>query len=142
MSTIQELMTIEIPKLIKAKDKDTLPYIRLILGEFTNVSETSDKKISDEKAISVLRKLRASAIETRDAYISKGREIPQSEIVYLSVLDSYIPSLASEENVRAFIKTIDFSSLPNKMKAIGLVKTHFNGNVDGNIVKNIITTEF
>ena len=63
--------------------------------------------------------------------------IANDEYIY-EVVESYIPKGISEEEIKEFISTIDFSQFKNKMQAMGIIMKHFGPSVDGNVVKKIL----
>ena len=57
----------------------------------------------------------------------------------LKVIEHYLPKMATEEEILAWIQqNIDFSQFKNKMQAMGLIMKHFGATADGNFVKKII----
>ncbi len=64
---------------------------------------------------------------------------PRSE--YLQVLESYLPQMASEEEILAWTKAnIDFSQFKSPMQAMGTIMKHFGKGADGNLVKKVLGT--
>lgn len=138
--TIQEnvkKMTIEA---MKAKDvirRDNLKYLTSL---FQKESKNVDKTIDDDKAIAIIKSQLKGSTETakmcendiryKDEYIKT--------VNFIGICEDLIPKQATEEEVKAFIDTIDFTKLKNKGQAIGLTVKHFGGNVDGNLVKSLI----
>lgn len=115
------------------QDKDMAKYV---ISLFQRASKSKDKAVSDEEAIKILRPLRKDFVDNEQYYY------PDTLKANLEFIDRFIPRQASEDEIREFLKTVDFSSLKSKMQAIGLVKDHFDGNVDGDTVKSIVENEF
>lgn len=57
--------------------------------------------------------------------------------IKIEIADKYLPKQASEEEIIAFIETIDMSQFKNKMQAMGLIMKQFPG-LDGNVAKRIL----
>ena len=127
---LQEQIKKGLTSAIKAKDvvkKDTL---RVVIGEF---GRSAKKELSDDEVIKVLRKLIKSEKEVLD---KKGDD---SDSEYINIIESYLPKMATDEEVKTWIKqNIDFSQFKNKMQAMGLIMKHFGTTADGNFVKKII----
>jgi uncharacterized protein YqeY len=59
---------------------------------------------------------------------------------YLEILESYLPKMATREEVVDWIKeNIDFSQFKNKMPAMGTIMKHFGKLADGKMVNEILT---
>ncbi|NJL59153.1 MAG: GatB/YqeY domain-containing protein [Desulfobacteraceae bacterium] len=60
---------------------------------------------------------------------------------YLEIIESYLPKLASEDDIRKWIAgNIDFAQFKNKMQAMGSIMKHFGSLADGNTVKSILSS--
>jgi hypothetical protein len=58
---------------------------------------------------------------------------------YLQILESYLPKMATREEIVAWIKeNIDFSQYKNKMQAMGTIMKHFGKTADGKMVNQIL----
>ena len=78
--------------------------------------------------------------------IEKGLEWGYLEIKkedsspYLELLNTYLPQMATEDEIVAWIKeNVDFSSLKSPIQAMGNVMKHFGKLADGNDVKQILS---
>lgn len=114
---------------IKDRNKDVADAMKLIVAEF---QRHSSKDLPDPAAISILKKLEADEVYMLTA---KKAEVTSS---FLTCVQSLIPTYASENDIAEFLKTVDFSKLKNKMQAIGMVKSNFNGAVDSDLVKRMV----
>ena len=58
---------------------------------------------------------------------------------YLQVLESYLPRMATEEEITAWAKAnIDLSQFKSPMQAMGPIMKHFGKSADGNVVKTVL----
>lgn len=58
---------------------------------------------------------------------------------YLQVLESYLPRMATEEEIRIWAKAnIDLSQFKSPMQAMGPIMKHFGKSADGNVVKKVL----
>lgn len=111
---------------MKNKETERLSSIRIIISE---VQRDPNKDYSDSKVLAVLASL-----------IKITNKNPTPDKMLLATIDSFMPAV-SEDNIKAFIATIDFTKLKNKMAAIGLVKKEFAGKaVDSEMVQRILAT--
>jgi len=113
---------------MKVKDEKTRDYCKVILSEFARIEKNPD----DDKAISIIKKLIKS--ETENIEMS-GKE----DHSYLKFLETYMPQQLSKQNIEEWAKqNIDFSSLRNKMQAVGIICKQFGTTVDGKLVKEVV----
>ena len=113
----------EFPKL-------TIP-IKLESGKKTTRPKTPEE-ITNEDIIDVIRGLAKSEKTTLELKKEDTSE-------YLHVLQSYLPQLASEEEIAGWIKeNINFADFKNPMQAIATIMKHLGKKADGNVVKGLL----
>ena len=116
--------------------------IKFLIGLFQNASKNKEKTVEDAEAIKIIKNLYKSMHDITIPKILESKGKWSNEYAeacnFIELCDEILPIEASEEDIREFLKTVDFSQFKNKMQAVGLVNKHFNGNVDGNLAKNIV----
>ncbi len=133
---LHEIIKRDLMEAVKSK-KSTVLDLKYILGEFSRLKGTKDGKtyigstLTDEQSIRVLVGIIAG--EDKLLAIVKG-----STSTLKPLCESYLPKKATEEEVLAFINTIDFSQLKNKMMAVGTIKKHFGTACDGKMVSGLV----
>jgi len=132
---------------LRSKDASARDTLRQILSEFPNLTvpivlengkkTTRVKKpdeITDDDILDIIRKLVKSektVLQYQDAQSS----------AYLELLEVYLPRMASENEIRAWIDgNIDLAQFKNAMQAMGPVMKHFGKLADGKLVKKILQT--
>ncbi len=119
---------------MKAKDAEATATLRVIMGEFGRMAS---KTLADGDVIKILKKLYKSE---KEVLVQQGREGASR---FIEILESYLPRLASETDIEAWIRAnIDFSRYKNKMQAMGDIMRHFGEGADGNQVKAILQSRF
>ena len=122
--------------------------LRLILAEFPKLTvpltlESGKKttrlkkpeEITNDDIIGIIRGLVKSE---RTVLEAKNEETS----VYLEILESYLPKMATREEIVEWIKeNVDFSQFKNKMQAMGTIMKHFGKLADGKMV-NLILKEW
>lgn len=104
-----------------------------LIGELDRINDGKD--VSDEDAIKCFIKIKKNL----DEIIKIKGELQNSNDEYIyEILEKYIPKEISDEEIKEYIKTIDFSQFKNKMQAMGIIMKHFGVSVDGNKVKKIL----
>lgn len=130
--TLQEQLRQELKAAMKEKNSPKKDAIRMIMGEWGRLDQ---KEVSDEDVLKIIRKLIKSEKET----LEKSGDETTSE--YLSILESYLPQMAGEDDIRKWIQeNIDFSRYKNKMQSMGDIMKHFGAAADGNRVRKILET--
>ncbi|MBA3005857.1 MAG: GatB/YqeY domain-containing protein [Proteobacteria bacterium] len=120
--------------------------VRIIISEFpTKITQPitlesgkkssrpkRDDEISNDEIVTVIMGLCKSEKQTLEF---TGQ--PTSN--YLQVLESYLPKMATEEEIVAWAKeNIDLSHFKSPMQAMGPIMKHFGKRADGNVVKKVL----
>ena len=138
---IQEKIREDLKVAMKAKKADKVSALRYVLGEFKRLKGTkfSGKEyigdvLTDEQAVRVISTIIAAEKQVIEL-------TGQTDVDMVNTLSAYLPQTIGEEEVVAWLKeNVDFSTLKNKMQAIGLIKKAFGSQVDAALVSKIITT--
>ena len=127
------------------RDTDVRNTIRVVMGEYPKltvpITLESGKKtfrvkkadeITDDDLLGIIRSLVKS--EKTVLELQNKESSP-----YLELLGSYLPKMASREDVENWIKeNIDFSQFKGPMQAMGTIMKHFGKMADGNMVKSLL----
>ncbi len=128
--TVQEQIKKDLMLAMKEKDEEKKSALRIIMGEF---GRGEKKELTDDDVVKVLKKLVKSERETLE---QTGK---QGDNRYIEILESYLPKMAADEDIRGWIdQNIDFSKYKNKMQAMRDIMAHFGSAADGNRVKEIL----
>jgi uncharacterized protein len=118
----------DLQKLLKG-DAEQRNILKVIVGEFQRQAKPI---ASDDDVIKILKKFRNNELETLKLQGLEGS-------LFLTTIESYLPSEATEEEIIAWIGgNIDFGKYKSKMQAMGDILKHFAGRTDGKIVKDIL----
>ncbi len=127
------------------KDVDARGAIRQIMAEFPKLTVPitlesgkkstrlkANEEITDDDIVGIIQGLVKS-----ERMVLEARNEESS--AYLTILQLYLPRMASREEVIAWISdNIDFSEFKNKMQAMGLIMKHFGKQADGKMVNEIL----
>jgi hypothetical protein len=130
---------------MRKKDTAVRDTMRLIMGAFPEITvpitlESGKKstraktpeEITDEDIHNIIRKF----VKSEKTVLEIKKE-PSSD--YLELLESYLPKMATTEQIEAWIKSnVDFSAIKSPMQAMGAVMKHFGKRADGNQVKAVL----
>jgi len=103
--TLQEQLSADLKTAIANKDNETKEILKVVVSELTR---GLSKEVTDEKALSVIRGLKESAI-----LCGKLEEV--------SVYDRYLPQMLSEEKVVAIVSDIIIELSATTKKDIGKI---------------------
>ena len=129
------------------KDTEVKNAIRLIMGEFPGltvpITLESGKKttrlkkpeeIADEDILGIIRRL----VKSEKTVLEFKKE---DSSPYLEILERYLPRMATEEEIKAWIaENIDFSEYKSPMQAMGTIMKHYGKLADGKMVKGILAS--
>jgi uncharacterized protein YqeY len=128
---LQEKIKKDMMQAMKEKDEEKKSALRIMMGEF---ARAESKVLSDDAVIQVIKKMVKSERETLER---SGRA--EDDTRYLQILESYLPKLASDEEIEQWITgNIDFTKYKNKMQAMKDIMGHFGSAADGSRVKEIL----
>jgi len=127
------------------KDTQVRDTMRLVMGAFPEITvpitlesgkkSTRAKKpeeITDEDIHNIIRKF----VKSEKTVLALKKETSSD---YLTLLESYLPKMATREEIEDWIKSnVDFSAIKSPMQAMGSVMKHFGKLADGNHVKAIL----
>jgi uncharacterized protein YqeY len=129
--SLQEQIKKDLAAAMKAKDEERKSALRVIMGEF---GRQAQKEINDADIVKIIKKL----VKSEKEVLEKSGSDPSNR--FIEVAESYLPKMAEEADIKAWIAAnIDFSEYKNKMQAMRPIMQHFGANVDGNMVKKILS---
>jgi uncharacterized protein YqeY len=129
--SLQEQLKKDLAAAMKAKDEEKKSALRVIMGEF---GRQAQKEISDEDVVKIIKKL----VKSEKEVLERSGSDPSNR--FIEVAESYLPQMADEADVKAWIaENIDFSEYKNKMQAMRPIMQHFGANADGNMVKKVLS---
>jgi len=128
------------------KDAEVRNTVRQIMAEFPRltvpITLESGKKttrlkkpeeITNDDIIGIINGLVKS-----EQTVLEAKKQATSE--YLKILQTYLPQMASREEIVAWIReNIDFTQFKNKMQAMGPIMKHFGKQADGKQVNQILS---
>ncbi len=143
--SLYEKIRLDMKTAMVKKDTAVRDTMRLIMGEFPSLTVAitleSGKKttrvktaeeITDDDLMNIIRKFIKS--EKTMLEIKK-----QDTSDYLELLNSYLPKMATPEEIELWIKqNVDLGKFKSPMQAMGTVMKHFGKLADGNQVKSVL----
>lgn len=148
--TIQEQIIADIKEAMKAKDQDKLRVLRSLKSKLMEkeISERKggEAKLTDEQAVEVLMKAAKQRKESIDQFKDGGRdELAANEEKELEIIESYLPEMMDEEEVRKVVKekieTLGASGMQDMGKVMGPLMGQLKGKADGSLVSKVVKEE-
>jgi len=137
----------EIKEAMLARDAVRLGVVRGLVAAFTNELVTKkrkpDEELSDEDVLSVISrqvKQRKDSIEQ----FEKGNraDLVDAEKAELLILEKYLPTQMSEEEIIAFVQSKPKPDVSIKNQFMGGIMKELKGKADGMLVKKAIDSLF
>jgi uncharacterized protein YqeY len=128
---------------MRARDKDRLGAIRLILAEFKKIEVDERQDVTDERAITVLDKMVKQRRDSIKQYESGGRpELAAAEQAEITVIQEFLPAALSESEISDIIKAAIAQAGATSMKDMGAVmniaRPQLLGRADMGLVSQLV----
>ena len=128
---------------MKAREKERLATIRLILAEFKRIEVDERIEVDDARALAVLDKMVKQRRDSADQYTSAGREeLAAQENAEITVIQEFLPAQLSEDELNTLIDEAIAASDASGMAAMGPVmgqlKPQLQGRADMGAVSQLV----
>lgn len=131
----------------RQKDGDKKAVLSMINSDIKNTEielKLRDEGLADDKVVEIIRRNIKQRKDAIDKYQQGGREeLAEKEQKEMNILKKYLPAELSSEKIREVIKKIVEESDAQDMSQMGMVMGNvmkeFKGQVDGNVVRKIVT---
>lgn len=135
----------EIKKAMLARDKVRLETLRGIKKELleAKTAKGGNGEVSDEQALTIIRKLLKQRNESAQIYSQNGRqELAEAELAEAKVLETFLPKQLSKEEliplVEEKIKELGITDVKEAGKLTGVLMKSLKGTVDGRLLNEVI----
>ena len=143
MSQLKKRITDDMKSAMKAKDKQTLKAVRMILGAIKQKEVDDRIELDDAQVMTVIQKMVKQRKDSISQFSDAGRtdlvEVEEAELV---VINSYMPEQLSDEAVSVVVdKAITDSgadSMKDMGKLMGMLKGQLGGKADMGLVSRLI----
>jgi uncharacterized protein YqeY len=149
MSELKQQITTEMKAAMRAKDKERLSTIRMMLAELKRIEIDERIELDDTRVITVLDKMSKQRRDSISQFEEAARmDLASAERRELEVIKTFLPQPLTDEELAAIVKQAAEESGAQSMqdmgKVMGLVKPQVQGRADmGNIsklVKAVLTS--
>ncbi|WP_445664047.1 GatB/YqeY domain-containing protein [Fodinibius sp. AD559] len=147
---IKDQIMADLKQAMKDKEQDKLRVLRSIKSKLLEreISERKDGEgeISDEQAIEVLMKAAKQRKESIEQFEKGDRnDLADSEKEELKIINSYLPKMLSEEEVRDIakekIEELGAEDISDMGQVMGVLMQELKGKVEGSVVSKVVKEE-
>jgi uncharacterized protein len=144
MGTLTEKVRADMTAAMKAQEKERLSVIRMLQSALKNEQINAGHELSDEEAMSVIRKSVKQRQDSIEQYSNAGRnELADKERSEMEILKSYLPAEMSEEELESGLREIVASTGAQSKKDLGKVmkeaSARYKGRADGKKIQEIVS---
>ncbi len=128
---------------MKAKDKDRLSTIRLVLAEFKRIEVDERIEVDDARALAVLDKMVKQRRDSAEQFANAGRqELADKENAEIEVIQQFLPVQLTDAELDTMIDAAIAASDAEGMAAMGAVmgqlKPQLQGRADVGAVSKLV----
>jgi len=143
MSQLKKRITDDMKSAMKAKDKQTLKAVRMILGAIKQKEVDDRIELDDAQVMTVIQKMVKQRKDSISQFSDAGRtDLVDVEEAELVVINSYMPEQLSDEEVSVAVDKAITNSGANSMKdmgkLMGMLKSQLDGQADMGLVSRLI----
>ncbi|HEY0372368.1 MAG TPA: GatB/YqeY domain-containing protein, partial [Thermoanaerobaculia bacterium] len=143
MGNLTEKIRADLTAAMKAQEKERLSTIRMLQSAVKNEQINAGHELSDEEAMSVIRKAVKQRQDSIEQYTNAGRtELAEKERSEMELLKTYLPAELSEEELEAGLREIVASTGAQSKKDLGKVmkeaSARYKGRADGKKIQEIV----
>lgn len=144
MGTLTEKVRADMTEAMKAQEKERLSTIRMLQSALKNEQINVGHELSDEEAMTVIRKAVKQRLDSIEQYTGAGRtELAAKERAEMELLKTYLPPELTDEELEAGMREIIASTGAQSKKDLGKVMkeatARFKGRVDGKKIQEVVS---
>ena len=132
MSQLKKRITDDMKLAMKAKDKQALKAVRMILGAIKQKEVDDRIELDDAQVMAVIQKMVKQRKDSISQFSDAGRtdlvEVEEDELV---IINSYMPEQLTDEEVSAAVDKSIADSGADSMKDMGNLMGMLKGQLDG-----------
>ena len=143
MSELKKSITDDMKSAMKAKDRQALKAVRMILEAIKQKEIDERIELNDAQVMTVIQKMVKQRKDSISQFSDAGRsDLVEIEEAELEIINNYMPEQLSEEEVASFVdKAINDSganSMKDMGKLMGMLKSQLQGKADMSLVSQLI----
>ena len=146
MSELKKRITDDMKSAMKAKDKQALKAVRMILEAIKQKEIDERIELDDAQVMTVIQKMVKQRKDSISQFSDAGRtDLVEIEEAELETINNYMPEQLSDEEVASVVdKAINDSganSMKDMGKLMGMLKSQLQGKADMSLVSQLIKSK-
>lgn len=142
-NSLKEQITEAMKDAMRAREKERLGTIRLILSEVKRIEVDERIDIDDTRLLAVLDKMVKQRRDSISQFEQAGRqELADKEQTEIVVIQDFLPQPLSEEELAVMIDdtiaSVGAESMKDMGKVMGIIKPQIQGRADAGVVSGMI----
>ena len=122
----------EVKGAMRARDKERLATLRLIMAEIKRIEVDERIEMRDDRVIGVLTKMIKQRRDSVTQYRDGGREdLAKKEEAEIELIDAFLPAQLSSEELDAAVSAAIKASSAESMRDMGKVMGHLQDSLAG-----------
>lgn len=143
MSQLKDQITAAMKDAMRAKDKERLGTVRMILAELQRVEVDERIQLDDARVLAVLDKMVKQRRDAAQQFSDAGRDdLAAQEKLEITVIQAFLPQPLTEAEINQLIETAmadtGASSMQDMGKVMGALKPLVQGRADMGAVSKLI----
>ena len=141
--TILERVTDQVKIAMKARDKERLAALRLMMSEFKRVEVDERIELDDARVLAILDKMTKQRKDSQAQFKEAGRtDLEEKEAFELAIIREFMPEQLGEEEIADLVATvisqIGASGMQDMGKVMGILKPKVQGKADMSQVSALV----
>jgi uncharacterized protein YqeY len=142
-SAIYEQISADVKTSMKARDKERVAALRLVMSEFKNVEVDERIELDDARVLSILDKMTKQRKDSFRQFEDAGRDdLSSKEALEISIIAEFLPQQLNSEEVKQLVSDAIASSGASTMqdmgKVMGILKPQIQGKADMSEVSGLV----
>lgn len=140
---LTQIIKADMKAAMKARDKERLGTIRLILSEFKRIEVDERIELDDTRALAVLDKMLKQRRDSEQQFKDAGREeLAAQETQEIAIIQTYLPSQLDEAEIQDMVQQAVAQTGAKGMQGMGQVmgvlKPQMQGRADMGLVSKMV----
>lgn len=142
-SAIKLQVDSEVKTAMRARDKQRLGVLRLIMSEFKRIEVDERIELDDQRVLAIFDKMSKQRKDSLSQYRDAGRDdLADQESFELDILKEFMPAQLSEDEIRiivdATISEVGATSIKDMGQVMGNIKSKIQGQADMGVVGGLV----
>ena len=122
MGALADKVRADMTAAMKAQEKERLSTLRMLQSSLKNEQINLGHELSDEEAMTVIRKAMKQREDSIEQYTNAGRdELAAKEAAEITVIETYLPQAATPEEIERAVAEAITETGASSMKEMGAV---------------------